>query len=82
MTLFMVREYGVASQRRDKNIMATLAETQASFAKFVADVKTKLDALQAKIEAGGAVESADLDQLKTAIDAADASLNPAPTPAP
>ena len=56
--------------------MATLADVQADFAKFVADVKAKVDALQAKIDAGAAIESADLDTLKTAIDAADANLNP------
>lgn len=58
--------------------MATLQDVQDDFAKFVADVKAKVDALQAKIDAGAAVESADLDTLKTAIDAADASLNPPP----
>ena len=57
--------------------MSTLAEVQADFAKFVADVKAKVDGLQAKIDAGGAVEAADLDQLKAAIDDADAALNPA-----
>lgn len=56
--------------------MASVDEVKASFAKFVADVKAKLDALQAKIDAGGAVEAADLDGLKTIIDDADAGLNP------
>ena len=59
--------------------MATLQDVQDDFAKFVADVKAKIDELQAKIDAGIAVEAADLDTLKTAIDAADAALNP-PTP--
>jgi len=58
--------------------LATITEVTDDFTKFVADVKTKVDALQAKIDAGGAVEAADLSTLKTAIDAADAGLNPAP----
>ena len=66
-------------KRKVRNIMATLQDVQDDFAKFVADVKAKIDELQAKIDAGIAVEAADLDTLKTAIDAADAALNP-PTP--
>ena len=58
--------------------MATLQEVQDDFAHFVADVKAKVAELQAKIDAGGAVEAADLDTLKAAIDAADAELNPPP----
>lgn len=75
-TLVAVVGFGVASQRRDKKIMASVDEVKASFAKFVADVKAKLDALQAKLDAGSAVEAADLDGLKTVIDDADAALNP------
>lgn len=56
--------------------MATLQEVQDDFAKFVADVKTKVDALKAQVDAGTAIESADLDTLKAAIDSADAELNP------
>lgn len=56
--------------------MASVDEVKASFAKFVADVKAKLDALQAKLDAGSAVEATDLDGLKTVIDDADAALNP------
>ena len=56
--------------------MATLKDVQDDFAKFVADVKAKVDALKAQVDGGAAIESADLDTLKTAIDAADAELNP------
>ena len=56
--------------------MASLKEVQDDFAKFVADVKAKVDALKAQADAGAAIESADLDTLKSAIDAADADLNP------
>lgn len=61
--------------------MATLTEVTDDFAKFVADVKAKVDALQAKVDAGAALESADLDTLKAAVDAADAELNPSQPPA-
>jgi len=56
--------------------VASLKEVQDDFAKFVADVKAKVDALKAQADAGAAIESADLDTLKSAIDAADADLNP------
>jgi len=56
--------------------MATLKDVTDDFAKFVADVKAKVDALKAQVDAGQAIESADLDTLKSAIDAADADLNP------
>ncbi len=62
---------------RLEKIMSTLADVQASFAKFVADIKAEVDALQAKIDAGNSVESADLDTLKAQIDAADAAVPPA-----
>jgi len=58
--------------------MATLQDVKDDFAKFVADVKAKVDALKAQVDAGQAIESADLDTLKSAIDAADADLNPPP----
>lgn len=77
-TLVAVVVFSIASQRRDKKIMASVDEVKASFAKFVADVKAKLDALQAKLDAGSAVEASDLDQLKTVIDDADTALNPPP----
>ncbi len=62
---------------RLEKIMSTLKDVQDSFAKFVADIKAEVDALQAKIDAGSAVESADLDTLKAQIDAADAAVPPA-----
>lgn len=79
-TLAVVIGFGVVSLRKGTKIMASIDEVKADFAKFVADVKAKIDGLQAKIDAGGAVESADLDQLKTTIDEADAALNPTPAP--
>lgn len=57
--------------------MATLDEVTASFSKLLADIKTEIDALKAKIDQGGAVEAADLDKIKNAIDAADAAIPPA-----
>ena len=73
---FYVRRRFNKLEGKENTIMATVDEVKASFAKFVGDVKTKLDALQAKVDAGSAVESADLDGIKAAVDEADAALNP------
>jgi hypothetical protein len=66
---------------KEKLTMATVQEVEDSLAKLVADVKAEIAALQAKIDAGSAIEAADLDGIKNAIDLADASLNPPPPPA-
>ena len=70
-------------ERKLENIMATVAEVEASLEKYKADVSAKLQGLsaqiadlQAQLANGTAVEAADLDKLKGEVDAADAELNP------
>lgn len=63
--------------------MATIQEVTDDFAHYKADVSAKLQGfsaqiadLQAQVGAGKTLEASDLDTIKTAIDAADAELNP------
>jgi hypothetical protein len=43
---------------RQRKEMATVQDVLDSFTKFQADVKAEVDALEAKLAAGGAIESA------------------------
>lgn len=64
-------------RRKVNKIMASIQDVLDSFNRFKADIAAEVDALKAKLDAGGAVESADLDKIKAAIDSADAEIPPA-----
>lgn len=64
-------------RRKVNKIMASIQDVLDAFNKFKSDIAAEVDALKAKLDAGGAVESADLDKIKAAIDSADAEIPPA-----
>jgi predicted XRE-type DNA-binding protein len=79
---YIVQPIGIELLQLERRLMASIDEVIADFQHYQSDVaaalgalKSSVDDLTAKLAAGNAVESADLDKLKADIDAADAGLH-------